>query len=449
MLAGSVINTEGSGTLNLDGGALNIAGNFGVDNLNLGNAAGSSGSYTVTSGKSINTASFLRVGVEGEGQLIVDAGGAITTNALFVRNVNSSVDAAGSILVNAGMIVSNGGAATSRQVFVDANDPASINDGAIWARGGLAVADNARFDTIDAYVGYRSSGQATVSFGGVLATSGKTYVADGASTGRLSIFSGGKVETGTDAYVARNAGADGEVLIDGAGSAWNVGGSLFVGGDETTAGGAGNFLTVRNNSSLTVGGTLKVWTGNGLFVESGATVEANVIDNSVGIFNLDGGTLLADEFIGDLQITAGSTVSPGHSPGLLSVSGDYTQNALGTLLIEIDGLIAATEYDVLDVAGTASLDGTLQIDLGFNAQLGDSFDILMAETIEGQFSSIEMLGTLSEGLRWVIDYDLDLGGQDIVSLQVAAVPVPAAVWLFGSALAGLGWMRRKRVSTVH
>ena len=27
---------------------------------------------------------------------------------------------------------------------------------------------------------------------------------------------------------------------------------------------------------------------------------------------------------------------------------------------------------------------------------------------------------------------------------VAAVPVPAAVWLFGSALAGLGWMRRKQ-----
>jgi hypothetical protein len=26
----------------------------------------------------------------------------------------------------------------------------------------------------------------------------------------------------------------------------------------------------------------------------------------------------------------------------------------------------------------------------------------------------------------------------------AAVPVPAAVWLFGSALAGLGWMRRKQ-----
>jgi hypothetical protein len=28
--------------------------------------------------------------------------------------------------------------------------------------------------------------------------------------------------------------------------------------------------------------------------------------------------------------------------------------------------------------------------------------------------------------------------------SLAAVPVPAAVWLFGSALAGLGWLRRKQ-----
>ena len=32
----------------------------------------------------------------------------------------------------------------------------------------------------------------------------------------------------------------------------------------------------------------------------------------------------------------------------------------------------------------------------------------------------------------------------IVSGSINAVPVPAAVWLFGSALAGLGWMRRKQ-----
>jgi hypothetical protein len=35
------------------------------------------------------------------------------------------------------------------------------------------------------------------------------------------------------------------------------------------------------------------------------------------------------------------------------------------------------------------------------------------------------------------------GDRLIISGVITAVPVPAAVWLFGSALAGLGWFRRK------
>jgi hypothetical protein len=41
-----------------------------------------------------------------------------------------------------------------------------------------------------------------------------------------------------------------------------------------------------------------------------------------------------------------------------------------------------------------------------------------------------------------IDYDTLTIYIDNVSVQ--AVPIPAAAWLFGSALAGLGWMRRKQ-----
>ena len=32
----------------------------------------------------------------------------------------------------------------------------------------------------------------------------------------------------------------------------------------------------------------------------------------------------------------------------------------------------------------------------------------------------------------------------VLTGSITAVPIPAAVWLFGSALAGLGWMRRKQ-----
>jgi hypothetical protein len=33
---------------------------------------------------------------------------------------------------------------------------------------------------------------------------------------------------------------------------------------------------------------------------------------------------------------------------------------------------------------------------------------------------------------------------DIALVSGSVVPLPAAVWLFGSALAGLGWIRRKQ-----
>jgi hypothetical protein len=40
--------------------------------------------------------------------------------------------------------------------------------------------------------------------------------------------------------------------------------------------------------------------------------------------------------------------------------------------------------------------------------------------------------------------DFILRSRTIVSGSVSAVPIPAAAWLFGSALAGLGWLRRKQ-----
>jgi len=56
-------------------------------------------------------------------------------------------------------------------------------------------------------------------------------------------------------------------------------------------------------------------------------------------------------------------------------------------------------------------------------------------------------GNLDEVRFEVYSYGV-VGGFDALSITIdnvnaSVVPVPAAVWLFGSALAGLGWMRRK------
>ena len=146
--------------------------------------------------------------------------------------------------------------------------------------------------------------------------------------------------------------------------------------------------------------------------------------------------------------------SPGNSPGLTTIYGDYSQDAGSTLFVEIAGLLAGTEYDLLDVTGTAFLDGTLDVDfydLGgglFEPELGDSFDIITAETISGSFD-ILFLASLGSGLGWELSYLVDaIGSIDVLRLSVVnTVPVPAAIWLFASGLlvlAGVTGSKRAR-----
>ncbi|MEJ2139915.1 MAG: VPLPA-CTERM sorting domain-containing protein [Gammaproteobacteria bacterium] len=52
-------------------------------------------------------------------------------------------------------------------------------------------------------------------------------------------------------------------------------------------------------------------------------------------------------------------------------------------------------------------------------------------------------------IRWDAEgngFGLGYATVEIDNLVVSAVPIPAAAWLFGSALAGLGWLRRKQAA---
>ena len=136
--------------------------------------------------------------------------------------------------------------------------------------------------------------------------------------------------------------------------------------------------------------------------------------------------------------------------GTTTITGNYSQSIDSVYAVDIGGT-GSGEFDILDVAGMATLGGKLDValfDLGdgeFNPSLGDSFDILLAETISGEFDSY-MLPMLDEGLGWDVSYLVDeIGSTDIVRLSVEAVPIPPSVWLFGSGLLGLiGIARRKR-----
>ena len=203
--------------------------------------------------------------------------------------------------------------------------------------------------------------------------------------------------------------------------------------------------TLNNSGSLTASG----FYNNHTVSLTGGTVDANLI-NSNGLhstFNFTGGTLNVDTFNGDLFNTGG-TLGSGHSPGTTTINGDYFQAGPdSTLLIEITGLLAGTEYDVLDVTGMAQLEGILEFDVDYaGLLLGDSFDILSADIIGGTFFSVTNR-RINIDWRWELNYQVDFDGStDVLTATVAAVPIPAAVWLFGSGLGLLGWIRRRKAA---
>ena len=76
-------------------------------------------------------------------------------------------------------------------------------------------------------------------------------------------------------------------------------------------------------------------------------------------------------------------MAPGASPAEVSFEGSLALADTNTLFIEIGGTTPGSQYDRLTIAGSASLDGTLDVSLinGFTPTGGQQFTILTAGSI--------------------------------------------------------------------
>ncbi|MEY2976479.1 MAG: hypothetical protein RLZZ435_616 [Cyanobacteriota bacterium] len=93
------------------------------------------------------------------------------------------------------------------------------------------------------------------------------------------------------------------------------------------------------------------------------------------------------------SVTNTGVVTPGNSPGTIVIKGDYTQDAIGKLTIEIAGSEQGKQYDFLQVEGTASLNGTLNLYFpGTFDPSHQTFVFLSAQDIQGDFSEINIFG---------------------------------------------------------
>ena len=73
--------------------------------------------------------------------------------------------------------------------------------------------------------------------------------------------------------------------------------------------------------------------------------------------------------------------------------------------------------------------------------LGESFDVLRAQTLSGAFSALDL--TPGAGISWQVSYLADvIGTTDVVRLTVSSVPEPSAACLLALGLFALTFARR-------
>lgn len=151
--------------------------------------------------------------------------------------------------------------------------------------------------------------------------------------------------------------------------------------------------------------------------------------------------------------TTGSTIySNGLSSATFSYSNGYTGSATnGDIDIWNDVLVASTPTDSFG-SGSGTSDGLVGPAIGAS-NLVAANALLLDNSPANLFSSLD-LGPLSTAFSDYTGSRLELifqgsGGTTYVKgemLTISVVPIPAAVWLFGSALLGLGWTRRRSAS---
>ncbi len=126
------------------------------------------------------------------------------------------------------------------------------------------------------------------------------------------------------------------------------------------------------------------------------------------------------------NVVSSATVQPGASPGLLTITGNYTQTSNGVLFVELAGLTPGSEFDRLAVSGTATLDGTLLTTLtnGFYPPTNAAFTFLTAGTRSGNFATFAYP---SNDVGMDLSYTTTNASINIINVRPVITPIASQV----------------------
>jgi len=335
---------QNGGTITSDGGAIGL------------NARSTEASILVDgAGSSWTMANLLTVGVAGKGLFTVQNQGTVATGS----------GAIGSTAGSEGIVVVDGAGSNLTSTSTVAIGVAGI--------GRLNVQNNGAVATESSVIGSAAGGEGSVLVDGTGAvwTNTNTMTVGGAGNGALAVQNGGDVDAGF-ALLGLDAGSDGTVIVDGAGSSFTANLGMNIGSTGNAS------LAIRNGataqSSFSIIGTNAG--GNGTLL----------VDGAGSRWSDTGDMLVGSEGNGTLTLTNSGLASI----GTLSLASDA--GSTGTVNIGTGGIAG-----ILDTAFVSGGDGTAVVNFNHSNDIG--FIIPMTGSL-----SVNKLGSGSLLLGGTSDY---------------------------------------------
>ena len=373
----SILNYENvgqaaAGTFNHTGGT-NKAG----FELNLGGLASSTGTYSL-SGTGILSAASEYIGFAGPGTF-TQTGGSNSTEILQLDRGTYNLSGTGVLTVSGKLVISNlsgnsfnfNGGTINAAALDFSGVPARFN----WTSGTLNLTQNVTWDPA-------RPDSTSVVFGPLLALGAnkKLMITGNETLGGTGAF-GLTLNSGSTHYVT------GGIMLSPTGTITQNSGSTLTYSTFTQAGGAfngtlqnqGKFIYQSgqfNGQMVNDSGAYLVVVGefsasnlvnNGDMVVINTSIGGPVVNNNavtvVGTVDFNGPVSGPGDFSAPAQPTSMAASLPGASPAEVSFEGNLALADSNTLFIEIGGNTPGNQYDRLTIAGTASLDGTLDVSL--------------------------------------------------------------------------------------
>ena len=380
-VSSGTLTNAATGVINVNtgaGGARIISAhllNNGVVNLNAGTLFSRSGGIYANNG-TINIPALSSLNIISASQVFNQESGSLAISGAFSMSGASTLNFNGGTItgtpVLSGSSLNIGARGTSPAAFVVRGTSKLSGDISSGQRVVVQSGINGANATLTAATGFTNSGDITLE-----STQNPGLATLRVSSGTLTNAATGVINADTGAGGTRTISAE----VHNAGTV-NVKIPMNLGRTGSNHINSGS-LNIDNAVLTVIGTTFTNGTG-------GAISASGALD------------------VSGVSFTNNGQISPGVSPGILVVTGDYTQGGLGSLNIEIGGLTPGADFDQLNITGAATLDGKVMFSLVRNylPSPGDRFQFMGYASRSGQFSE-QVIQIPNAGVRLNLVYEAD------------------------------------------